>query len=520
MPHPTAPATRPLRLVVFASEQLVPALQFVLHTAERFGRRLQVVHVFHTRDDRRSAGPARRLQALLQRWSRRRAAIGAGFEVVLGEGSATPAGVREVLMPWFGAAPEAEWLVNVTGGTKPMSAAAVELTHSIDLPARRVLYQELGSGWSEIGQDAEGLLEMVPVRVGEDALVPTASTLERLLSLEELVATQFSAEHEITAEALPRTLPVDRVTEALLANGWRWQEALSALHTPVDCTSNGVGFELFLGAGLRDSGLKLLGHSLKVSDPGKQGKVVREIDLVACHRDRLVCIDIKLPGAHDDQKGTQLADVAELARSLGGHNALAIAVRPGWPEDEGTRKLAKALGVKLLTQAEAARPFSTLLGWIDAEGLRPSAVVQAAEALLQAHQRRGSTVLSDGRHVTAAPVGDSGMLHLPTVIEQIVQRRGEPWALVQLDPQRYWLGIPKKLAPVTQAADWPARGDRLWQLMCDSSDTRESVVFDFRDTEAWVTVQFSMRQGLKRDVLVQRLREVLCPPGSVIPADS
>jgi hypothetical protein len=438
--------------------------------------------------------------------------VGAGFEVVLGEGAATPAGVRDVLMPWFGAAPEAEWLVNVTGGTKPMSAAAVELTHAIDLPARRVLYQELGSGWSEIVQNAEGLLEMVPLRVGEDALVPTASTLERLLSLEELVATQFSAEHVITAETLPRTLPVDRVTQALLDNGWRWQEALTALPTPVDCTSNGVGFELFLGAGLRDSGLKLLGHSLKVSDPGRQGKVVREIDLVACHRDRLVCIDIKLPGAQDDQKGTQLADVAELARSLGGHHALAVAVRPGWPEDEGTRKLAKALGVKLLTQADAAQPFTTLLGWIDADGgvLRPSAAVLAAEAQLQAHQQRGNTVLSDGRHVTAPQVGDSGMLHLPTVAEQIVQRRGEPWALVQLDPQRYWLGIPKKLAPVTQAADWPARGDRLRQLMRDSSEAR--AFFDFHDSPAWVTVQFAMRQGLKRDALVQWLREVLCPP--------
>lgn len=510
-------SSRPLRAIVFASEQLVPALQFLLHTADRFGRRLQAIHVFHTDDERRSAGPARRLQTLLQRSARKLAAQGTRFEVVLGQGAATPAGVRDVLLPWFSTAPEAEWLVNVTGGTKPMSAAAVELTHSIDLPARRVVYQELGSGWSEIAHDDDGLLTMLPLRAGEDALVPAAGTLERLLSLPDLVATQFSADHEITAEALPRTLPVDLATQHLLANGWRWQDALAVLPTPVSASSNGIGFELFLGAGLRDCGLTRLGQSLKVSDPGRQGKVVREIDLVACHRDRLICIDIKLPGAHDDQKGTQLADVAELARSLGGHGALAVAVRPGWPDDEGTRKLAKALGVKLLTQADAAQPFSTLLGWIndkdkEAPTLQPSAAVRAAEAQLLAHQRRGNAVLSDGRHVTPFQVDDSGMVHLPTAIEQIVQRRGEPWALVQLDAQRYWLAIPKKLVPITQAPDWPARGDRLWHLMRDSSDTR--AVFDFRDTDAWVTVQFSLRPGIKRDTLLERLRSVLCSPSA------
>lgn len=386
-----------------------------------------------------------------------------------------------------------------------MSAAAVELTLSTDLPARRVLYQELGSGWSEMVQNEDGLLDMVPLHIGEDSLVPTAGTLERLLPLEDLVATQFSADHAISTEALPRTLPVDQLCQVLISNGWRWKEALEGLSPPVASTSNGVGFEL-LGAGLRDCGL-LVRHSLKVRDLGSLGKVVREIDLVSCHRDRLVCIDIKLPGAQDDQKGTQLADVAELARSLGGNSALAVAVRPGWPSDEGTRKLAGALGVKLMTQDDAARPFSTLLEWIDKDRLLPSKAVLAAEAQLLTHQRRGNTVLSDGRYVTTPQVGESGMLHLPTMAEQIVQRRGEPWALVQIEGQRYWLGIPKKLAPVTQLLDWPVRSRRVYQLMRNSSDTR--VFFDFHETDAWVTVQFATQPGLKRDVLVQRLREVL-----------
>lgn len=501
--------TRPLRLVVFASEQLVPTLQFTLHCAEQFGQQLHAVHVFHTPDARRSLGPAQRLKDLLSRWSASHAANGAGFDVVLGCGAANPGGVRDVLLKWFGSAPEDEWLVNVTGGTKPMSAAAVELTLSTDLPSRRVLYQELGSGWSEMVQNNDGFLDMDLLSSDEDVLVPKAGVLERLLPIQEFVSTQFSADHAIHTQDLPEKLPVDQTCQALLSNGWRWQDALTGLPTPVASTSNGVAFELFLGAGLRDCGLQVQ-HSLKVIDlssSGVEGKVVREIDLVACYRDRLICIDIKLPNANDDQKGTQLADVAELARSLGGHNALAVAVRPGWPSEAGTLKLANALGVKLLTQVEAGRPFSALLEWIDKDGLQPSKAVLDAQALLLAHQKRGNTVLSDGRFAPKPHLGDSGMLHLPKWAEETVQLRGEPWALVQIKDQRYWLGIPKKLAPVTQLTDWPTRSVRLKQLMHDSSDAW--VFFDYQETDAWVTVQFAMKTGLKRDAFLQRLRDLL-----------
>ena len=505
-PLSTPAPERPLRLVVFASEQLVPTLQFVLHTADQAGRRLRTVMVMHTPDAQRSAAPARRLQALLQRWARRREAQGAGFAVVLGQGEATPAGVRAVLMDWFGQAPDDEWRVNVTGGTKPMSAAAVELTLSTDLPARRVLYQELGSGWSELVQDADGLLDMVPLAPG-DGLVPASGTLERLLSLEEMVAAQFSTEHRITTEALPELLPVEALVPLLRANGWNWQAALAALPRPVACSGGGVGFEMFIGAGLRASGVQVR-HSMKVVDAAQTGKVVREIDLVACHRDRLICIDIKLPGADDHLKGTQLADVAELAHSLGGRGALAVAVRPGWPEDEGTRRLAQALGVRLLTQAQAAQPFSTLLGWID-RALVPAAGVLEAEALLQASQQAGSQVLSDGSRMPVLKVNDSGMLHLPSMMEQLVQRRGEPWALAQIDPQRYLIGIPKKLVALAAQPDWPERMDALHRLLKRCSQPGS---LQFKETAGWVSAQLVMRQGLSRDDLVQPLGEIL-PPG-------
>jgi len=147
------------------------------------------------------------------------------------------------------------------------------------------------------------------------------------LTVDDLVATQFSADHGITTQPLV-PLAVDEAVGHLIAR--RWQASLAALAVPAPSTNNGDAFERFIGAGLQGCGLRFM-HSLKVSDNGPAAKVVREVDLVGCHRGRLVCSDIKQPGAQAHLKGTQLADVAELAQWLGGRGALAIALRPGRP---------------------------------------------------------------------------------------------------------------------------------------------------------------------------------------------
>lgn len=492
----------PVRVVVFASEQLFPALQFLLHVAERHRGRLASMHIYCTPDERRSAGPARRLAQVMQRWLVRRDHT-ASIELTIG--AASPQDVREGLLDWFDAAPESQWLVNVTGGTKPMSAAATELTLATDLSDRRVIYQEIGGSWWEMVSNEQGLLDVECLDSLLDPAVPAPDTLERLLPVADLVATQFSEEHGVTTQRV-KPLRVDRALAHVMDRGWKWQDGLAALQPPASSTSNGDAFERFVGAGLLDSGLELH-HSLKVTDPRSADHAVREVDLVGCHLGRLVCIDIKLPGVEDHAKGTQLADVAELAHSLGGRGALAVAVRPGWQADPNMARLAAALGVLLLTQADAPSLFSRLLQAVD-KTLQPSAAVVAAEQMMQREVEQGNTVLSDGRQVQAS-VNDSGIVAVPGLVDQIAHRRQEPWGLLQLNGGLYWLAIPKKRLPQPVASDWPSALSTLRQGLRELNLPQSRLYV--RDTPAWVSIQFILGQGVKADAVRQLLRNTLLP---------
>lgn len=492
----------PVRAVVFASEQLFPALQFLLHAADRYHSQLASVHIYSTPDERRSAGPARRLAQLMQRWLEQRASQ-ATIELTTGE--ATPQAVRQSLLDWFNVAPDSQWLVNVTGGTKPMSAAATELTLSTDLSERRVIYQEITGTWWEMISDEQGLLDALELDSRRDPAVPPRDTLERLLPIGDLVATQFSEDHKINAQPV-RAFAVDQALAQVMAMHWKWSSGLAAMSAPVSSTGNGDAFERFVGAGLQDCGLKLH-HSLKVTDPRNAGHVVREIDLVGCHQGRLICIDIKLPGAQEHAKGTQLADVAELAHSLGGRGALAVALRPGWKADPNTERLARALGVLLLTQADAPQLFSRLLQAID-PALQPSAAVQAAEQMLQAKSNQGNQVLSDGNLVQAS-VSDNGILFVSEWAVDTAGQRQEPWGLLQLSGTMYWLTIPKKLLPAAVAADWPDVYSVLQQRLREIS--LHNAQPNPRDTPAWANFRFILDHGVKVDVVRQLLRDTLLP---------
>ncbi|WP_170162379.1 hypothetical protein [Caldimonas tepidiphila] len=494
-------AELPVRVVVFASEQLFPALQFLLHAADRFDAALASIHIFHTDDARRSAEPAQRLKDVMQRWGGRQ---GLDFEIQLTKGGMWPAGVRAVMLDCLEASPSSRWLVNVTGGTKPMSAAATELALAAGLESRRVLYQEIDGRWVELVTGEDGLLDAVPLQPGVDEAVPPADTLERLLPVEELVAAQFSAEHRISTQSL-NAFPVDEAVRELIARRWSWAASLDALDPPVRCSGNGDAFERFVGSGLLDSGLRFA-HSLKVWDRGPGGKVVREVDLVGCHRGRLVCIDIKLPGAADEQKGTQLADVAELAHSLGGRGALPVALRPGWPQDEGTERLARALGVCLLTQAQAGRLFSAILERIDS-GMRPGEAARRAEELLLAHQGQGNTVLSSGRVMEAGMRPERDFLKLTREMERISEQRGEPWVLVELIETEFLIGVRRKALRVTDEKALHKLEAQLHRRLDALSDGRYQ--FRFQSFPAWIHIQFFPRPGVKVGAITACLRELL-----------
>jgi Holliday junction resolvase len=372
------------------------------------------------------------------------------------------------------------------------------------LTARRVLYQELTGQWVELCLDEQGLLDVEFLSAATEPLVPPADVLERMLKVKDLVAAQFSETHQITTQPV---LPMDvaQAVEHLIHHHWHWKDALSAM--AVACTGNGDAFERFIGAGLQGCGVALQ-HSLKVQDRIDPSKVVREVDLVGCRNGRLFCIDIKLPGEDDDHlKGTQLADIAEIAHSLGGRAALAIAVRPGWVEDPGTRRLAEALGVQLLTQAQAASIFSTLLSWIDRKA-QPCASVLRAEARLKHEADKGSDVLSTG-HKLHPRLSEDGVILLDQHIETLSRRRGEPWVMVQLQPGWYQIVVLRRVL----AGDMP---EPRWQDYCGQlRDTLRPLADHDEDISVKpravmqaqsLVMDFKIKPGHKRHAVVSALR--------------
>lgn len=432
-------STLPIRIVLLVSEQLTPALEFVLHAAHRWGRQLQAVHLYCTKDVQRSIEPANRLQHSLQRWLKAR---GLPATVTQVQGGVSPDEVREGLLQCFEAAPDCHWLVNVTGGNKIMSAAAIEFSLATDLPSCRVLYKEIDGQWLQLSLRPEDeMLHTQVLHAAHDVDVPPVQTLDTLLSVEELVRVQFSEQHHQTSQAvlpmplLPALLEVE-------AQAWDWRAAYPLMPN-VKAVSGGDGFERFIAAGLQACGMRVR-HSLKIHDTAASHKPVREIDVVACHRGRLVCIDIKLPNAEQEAKGTQLADIADLARKLGGSAALGLALRPGWPADTETTRLAKALNVRVLTQDDAPQVFTQLLQAIDKQLALPAEVL-AVETQLQAWAKLGYPVLSDRRHLVASrAVSEAGLLSVSHLLQDIAPRQQRGWVLAHLPSGDVLVWIDKK----------------------------------------------------------------------------
>lgn len=433
-----------VRVTVLASAQLLPTMQFLLHAAHHHGPRLRFIGIYHTPDEPNSKGPAMRLLRMLQQW---RAARGAGFEIEVHEGDMAPDKVHQCLRGWFNRAPDARWLVNVTGGTKPMFGAAAEVALTSQLRLVRVLYLEITGGWGEIflepGTGLQGLRWLDP---SLDAEIPSANAIDRLLPLDDLTQTQFPADVIVKSVDIA-ACAMEEATRLAISSGWHWARAMKDANsgaTPFN--GDGDAFERFVGAGLLGAGLPVLRQSMKVYSAASN-TLQAETDLVTVWNGRLVCIDIKLPSADEQAKGVQLGKALSDSRNLGGRAAQIIVVRPAWaPGDvDQLKDLCKALQVTVLTQAHSASLFTTVLALID-RTLKPSPEALAVERLLLDHQRLGNDVLSTARNNTAS---DGHVVSLDGVAQKTTAYQQRPWLLIRMDEQTLRLQV------IKQSALWP-----------------------------------------------------------------
>ena len=448
MPEPASlnppPAARPVRVVVFASEQLIPAISLLVHMWHQHGAALQAICIHHTDDEARSRLPALRLKRLLTD-------LGVdtlGCQLLLQCSDGAMPSVRAALHHWFCAAPDARWVVDATGGTKPMSAAAVEYTLAAEfLAERRAIYLELSGRWFEFGIDAiSGLTTLQPPAAG-DADIPPKDVLERNVPLELLTQTQHVDLVQVKTRQLPMVMDLVGLCTHAMHDHWRW-------HVP-GIQGQGPAFECFIAGGLRAAGLHRLAWSAQVLLPshmGGHGAPMAETDLVLCRGSTVCCIDLKLPGAQDpDARSTQLSRALHNARQLGGKAVKTLVLRPGWPPDANTQAIAAALGVVLLDQSHAAGVFSALLQHI-APGLPLPAELQAIETLLADFaQRSGQPVLSTTRTVFA--LVDDQVVDFDATTRVLMDHLARPWALVRLAPGAYLLQVAPGHATWAQPPD-------------------------------------------------------------------
>ena len=440
-----------IRVVVLASEQLMPAIGLLAHLLGRYGPALEAVCIVCSGHEQRSRQPALRLCRLLRALGAHDQPGSGGPRLRLGEGDGSMAAVRDALHGWFCEAPQARWIVDATGGTKPMSAAAVEYALAAGFVAeRRVLYLELGGGWGAYGVDeASGLTRLDRPAPG-DPDIPPADVLEREVPLGLLVQTQHAHRVSLRTRPLPATLdPAVQCAQASAAR-WRWQAP--------GIEGSGSAFECFIASGLLLAGLQRLAWSVEVLlEPGGAAEppvAMAETDIVLCSGSTVCCIDIKLPGEHGtDAKSSQLTRALHNARQLGGRAVKTLVLRPGWRPDPAVQAVAAALGVVLLDQSHAACVFTELLRHA-APGLAvPAGLQQIEQALARQQAETGGTVLSTTATVHAL---EDEAIDFDATAAALMDHLARPWVLVRMAPQAYRLqvalGHPCWNAPPDRAA--------------------------------------------------------------------
>lgn len=440
-------APLPVHVVVIASEQVLPGLQFIMHLANHYRQRFKFVGIYHTSDLKRSKAPAQRMKVLLDEWARRNRL---DFAVELHEGGMLPVDVRAGVAAWFARSPRSRWLVNVTNGTKPMSTAATEITLWANESERRVMYLEIGSGWFEYMDQGDGWIDMQPLAGAGDPELPAGDVIDRQLTLTEVILAQYPAPVSVNSKPLP-VLDIVAIANAALAAHWNWPAAFRAAAGTVPVKNGGDAFEMFIGSGLALFGLNLIEQSVELVDAGKK---LAEMDLVLCRNNRLFCIDMKLPGADDEAKGVQLAKVASDARQIGGIGATAIAMRPGWPAEATSTKQAKDLGVRLLTQDDAERTFTALMQLIDPGVDVPAPVAKVEKLLASQKTLTGNSVLSHMGKLHAHSDGEK--IHLDTTVGQTALHLQRPWVLVSGSGGPLMLHVVQDSPFLKPGLDWKA----------------------------------------------------------------
>lgn len=388
-------------LLLLASEQIQPNLMVALSLWQT--DRLASVAVLHTSDPARSAEPARQIRNLVHAICLPRS----GCPQVPAETHLVdfkPQDVVEKILALLAERPNGRWVLNATGGLKSMSAGLPMLAGHASVA--HVIYREIGVGqWFRFHLQTLPDLPPMPALESVAGSGADLDALQRGTTLDSipllrLIEAQFPMQEQglrfstrSSALESARELDLHEWVRFAASHRWDWQHYLRVQEVPEVPSGSGAAFEWFVAAGLHALGVRQIVHSLEHNAASR----LQEVDLVALHGDRLVFLDLKLPGS-DDQRtappGDQIRTAAETARMMGGLGATPVLIRPSWegPESADLSLLAVNHRVTVLGRESCTRMFSTLAKLLGI-AVVPAQILALEEWLVGRH-RNGASVLS------------------------------------------------------------------------------------------------------------------------------
>ncbi len=414
---------KPLAMLVFAGEQLWPNIQSVLHW-HQLSKKVEVVIIYYTLDEAHGRGAALRLQSFLESYFN-------GVRIVPHAGSpvSTPQSVRDGIVALMKTDPDHQWILNTTAGLKSMVLGLVELAGQ---PHLQLIYQEPSGEWFEVARVADSL--------GVEARkLEGINPLEMdVLPVTSLISSQFSSATEavdLKFESVD-ALPLLRLTQEGIAQGWNWAAAFSACGLNAEKPED-ILFAQYIGAGLMEMGVHNLAYNLRIT--GKRDRKEKlGIDLAVNHGGRLLVLDLKLRGGSQhiqDDEDTSIADARralDLRQRLSGLAAQVVMVRPCRLFSEAERGLARTCNLEVIDQRDAPRIFSRLANLLKIPSRTPE--IAGLEAILveQVTQRGRLLVFGGEDDRLRRQEADSGApewVDVPTYLNRLQIERGQNWLL-------------------------------------------------------------------------------------------
>lgn len=406
----------PQAMVVFASEQLWPNIQGLVHW-HRHGGGLKDLCIYYTDDEHRSAGPARRFAKLAQK-------LIPPLHVHLPEkaGGKFPKDVLAQITRWHEELPNRRWIINATGGLKLMFAGALQ---GIDLPNSEVVYRELSGEWFSIAKSDHGL-EVRPLLV--DLSVSDDIPVEYLVKAQS----EMASESQWSCDT-PKPLPIVELIKKGLRTDWSWQEMFRNVGLPVN-EKPGFLFEKFAAATLLEFGINQVALNAQVIS--KNGQALQEIDIIANYRGRILIFDCKLRTREQEESQvegltSQIRQAATIRRDIGGAGAKLLMIRPGRGFSPAEQELAQALELHVLDNSATMDFFRRIADFCEIGPNLPPKIAQAQELLDKAREQGELEAFARSSFLPTSEGGEprKAVIRLESHLNQYMEELNQDWAV-------------------------------------------------------------------------------------------